>query len=178
MTRRALAGWCLAAGGALLLPGCATTPTETRQESLAQLIEAYDVEGAAKRAATESLEEAHRTIERVRSTYGDALGRLSAEQRARYEAATDRFVQAAHTTADPAQATAAWAQAYAANLSDEDLRRAAQLSRTPSGQAQIQASLAAESQLRAYLAQQRSAGIERAAQQYQAEVRALLGVPR
>jgi hypothetical protein len=167
---------CLAAV-ILLLPGCATTPGESRQESLAQLVEAYDVEGAVTRAATETLEEAHRTIERVRSTYGDALAHLSAEQRARYEAATDRFVRAAHSSADAGQASAAWAQAYGANLSDEDLRRAAQLARTPSGRAQIQASLAAEGQLRAYLAQQREAGIERAAQQYEAEIRALLGVP-
>jgi hypothetical protein len=172
------AAFCLTAAGALLLGGCASTPTESRQEALAQLIEAYDVEGAVNRASTETLEEAHRTIERVRSTYGDALARLSVDKRGRYEAATDRFAHAAHTAADPAQASAAWAQAYAAGLSDEDLRRAAQLARTPSGRAQIQASLAAESQLRAYLAQQRSAGIERAAQQYEAEIRALIGVPR
>jgi len=177
MPRPGVAVCCLAAAVVLLLPGCATTPAESRQDSLAQLIEAYDVEGAVTRAATQTLEEAHRSIERVRSTYGEALAHLSPEQRARYEAATDRFVRAAHSSADAGQASAAWAQAYAANLSDEELRRAAQLARTPSGRAQIQASLAAESQLRAYLAQQHSAGIERAEQQYQAEVRALLGVP-
>jgi hypothetical protein len=192
---------------AAMLAACASTPQPppTRQACLTELVHAYDVVGMIDRSQTESLADAHRAIERVATQYAELLARLSSEQRARFDAATDRFVIAARVTPNAPEAEAVWAQSYAADLSDEDLRKIVEFSRTPggeeqlaaggyasnvstqdlkqvtafmrtpAGQKQIAASTAAASALRAYLAQQRSARLDQALQQYLAQVKALSG---
>jgi hypothetical protein len=192
---------------ATLGAGCASTPPPPppRQASLAQLVHAYDVDSMVNRSQTESLAEAHRAIDRARAGYGEALNHLTSEQRARFEAATDRFVSAARTAPDTTQADTVWAQAYAADLSDaelgkiaefaatdaggeffanggnpqglsgDDIKAVLKFSRTPAGQKQPAANIAAASALRTWLAQQRSASIDLAAQRYLGELRVLLG---
>jgi len=190
-----------------LCAACASAPQvpPSRQASLAQLVRAYDVDGMVNRAQTESLAEAHRAIENARTGYGEALSRLSSEQRARFEAATDRFVSAARTAPDTTQADAVWAQAYEAGLSDaelgkiaefaatdaggeffanggnpqglsgDDIKEVLKFARTPAGQKQPAASGAASTALRAWLAQQRHASVEQAAQRYLGELRTIVG---
>jgi hypothetical protein len=202
-TRRATLCALLAA----LCAACASKPQAppSRQASLAQLVRAYDVDSMVNRSQAESLAEAHRAIDGARSGYGDALNRLSSEQRARFEAATDRFVSASRTAPDTTQADAVWAQAYGADLSDAELGKIAEFAatdagaeffanggnpqglsgddikdvlkfaRTPAGQKQPAANAAGAAALRSWLAQQRSASIDQAVQRYLGELRVILG---
>jgi hypothetical protein len=200
--RRALLCALLAA-----LAACASKPQAPppRQASLAQLVRAYDVDSMVNRAQAESLAQAHRAIDQARAGYGDALNRLSSEQRARFEAATDRFVSASRTAPDTTQADTVWAQAYGADLSDAELGKIAEFAatdagaeffanggnpqglsgddikdvlkfgRTPAGEKQPAANAAAAAALRTWLSQQRSASIDQAVQRYLGELRTILG---
>ena len=163
----------LAAVGA----SCAGTPStpQMRQAYVTELVHAYDIEGAVNRAQAEALADAHRSIETVRGQYGDVLARLTAAQKHRLDAAMDRFVSAARVTPDVNEAEAVWAQGFTENLTDEDLQRIVEFSRTPAGQAQIAGARDAAAQLRAYLYQARSASVDKAVQQYIAELRAIAG---
>ena len=166
---------------------------------------AYDVDGMVNHSQADTLGAAHRAIEGARSGYGEALTHLTPEQRSRYEAATDRFVTAARLAPDASQAAALWAQAYGADLSDaevcqiadfartpsgeelfanggnlsglgaDELKMVAKFARTPAGAKQAAASAAAAVALRNWLAQQRSASIDQAAQRYLGELRGILG---
>jgi hypothetical protein len=158
-----------------LTASCASGPPLTRQQCMAELVSDADVEGALNRAHTESLAEAHRSIERIKSQFADQLAGMNAQQREKFEAATDRFAIASRFTPDVAQAASVWAQSFAAGLSDEDLRQIAEFSRTPAGRQSMANSLNAATQLHAYLAQKSSATLEKATQQYVAEIKALLG---
>ena len=189
------------------LAACASQPQvpPSRQSSLAALVRAYDVDGMVNRSQAEALAEAHRAIDSARAGYGDALNRLSSEQRARFEAATDRFVSASRTAPDTTEADAVWAQAYGGDLSDaelgkitefagtdagaeffanggnpqglsgDDIKDVLKFARTPAGQKQPAANAAATAALRAWLAQQRSASIDQAVQRYLRELRTILG---
>lgn len=165
---------------AALSASCASAPStpQTRQGYIAELMQAYDIEGVISRSQTEALADAHRNIERVRDQYGGALAGLSAAQRQKVEAATDRFVKAARVAPDPNEAATVWAQSFAANLTEEDLKRIVEFSRTPAGRAHIAASRDATAQLRAYLVQKQNANTDKAAQQYSAELKAIVGAPR
>jgi hypothetical protein len=183
----------------------APQPPPPRQASLAQLVRAYDVDGMVNRSQAESLAAAHRAIDSARSGYGAALNHLTSEQRTRFEAATDRFVSASRTAPDSAQADTVWAQAYGADLSDaelgkiaefagtdagaeffanggnpqglsgDDIKEVLKFSRTPAGQKQPAANVAAANALRTWLAQQRGASIDQAVQRYLGELHTILG---
>jgi hypothetical protein len=142
---------------------------------MAQLVSDADVEGALNRAHTESLAEAHRSIERIKSQFADQLAGMNAQQREKFEAATDRFAIASRFTPDAAQAASVWAQSFAAGLSDEDLRKIAEFSRTPPGRQSMASSLNAATQLQTYLTQKSSATLEKATQQYVAEIKGIFG---
>ncbi len=157
-----------------LTASCASAPPLTRQQCMAELVSDADVEGTINRAHTESLAEAHRSIERIKSQFADQLAGMNAQQREKFEAATDRFAIASRFTPDVAQAAAVWAQSFA-GLSDEDLRKIAEFSRTPAGRQSMASSLNAATQLHAYLAQKSSVTLEKATQQYVAEIKAILG---
>ncbi len=105
----------------------------------------------------------------------DQLARLSAQQREKFEAATDRFAIASRATPDVAQAAAVWAQNFAADLSDEDLRKIVGFSRTPAGRQAMASSLNAATQLHTYLEQQSSATRDEATLRYVAEIKAITG---
>ncbi len=158
-----------------LTASCASMPPLTRQQCMAELVSDANVEGAIDRAHTESLAEAHRSIERIKRQFADPLAAMSAQQRDKFEAATDRFAIASRPTVDAAQAASVWAQSFAADLSDEDLRKIVEFSRTPAGREAMASSLNAGTQLRAYLAQTSSATLEKATQQYVAEIKAITG---
>jgi putative NIF3 family GTP cyclohydrolase 1 type 2 len=162
----------LAAG----LAACASTPDTPQQRAayIAELAQAYDIQGIVSRAQTDALADAHRNIEIVRGEFADVLGQASTSQQHRLDAAMDRFVTAARGTPDVNAAAAVWAQGFAENLTNQELRQIVEFSRTPAGQAQIAGTRDAGVQLRAYLAQQRSASVDRAAQQYIAELRAIV----
>jgi type II secretory pathway component PulJ len=147
----------------------------TRQQCLAELTSDADVEGAIDRAHTESLAAAHRSIERIKSEFAGQLAGMNAQQREKFDAATDRFAIASRATADAAQATALWAQGLAADLSDEDLRKIVEFSRTPAGRQVMAGSLTAAMQLQTYLEQQSSATLDKATRQYLAEIKAITG---
>jgi hypothetical protein len=199
---------CCALLAVLLSAACASTPQPppSRAACLTQLVHAYQVEAMINRSQSDSLAEAHHAIERVSSQYGALIARLSAAQQEKFEAATDRFVMAARTTPDTGAAEGVWVQAYAAGVSDEELRKIAEFSatpagekqfaasdatdldaddmkriavfaRTPAGQKQASASSAAATQLRLYLAQERSASLDKAVQRYVAELKSIASVP-
>jgi hypothetical protein len=202
-TRRAALCALLAA----LCAACASKPQAppARQASLAQLVHAYDVDSMVNRSQAESLSQAHRAIDSARAGYGDALNHLSSEQRARFEAATDRFVSASRTAPDTTQADTVWAQAYGADLSDgelgkiaefaatdagaeffanggnpqglsgDDIKDVLKFARTPAGAKQPAANAAATAALRTWLAQQRSASIDQAVQRYLGELQTIVG---
>ena len=107
--------------------------------------------------------------------YAETLAHLAPAQRERLEAAQDRLVSALRAMPDLNQATAVWAQGFASNLTDEDLRRIVDFARTPAGHAQIEAGRQGEAALHAYLAQQRSASIDAAQAQYLATLQAIAG---
>ncbi len=86
----------------------------------------------------------------------------------------DRFVSASRASPDLDAATTVWAQGFAANLTDEDLRQIVAFARTPAGRAQIAASRDGSAQLAAYLRQVRSASVDRAAAQYVLELKAVV----
>jgi Uncharacterized protein conserved in bacteria (DUF2059) len=159
-----------------LLCACASAPSTPQQRDayLAELAQAYDIEGVVSRAQTDALADAHRNIEIVRQQFGDVLAQASTSQQHRLDAAMDRFVTASRAMPDVNQASAVWAQGFAENLTNEDLRQIVAFSRTGAGQAQIAATRDAGVQLRAYLSQQRSASVDRAAEQYIAELRAVV----
>jgi hypothetical protein len=164
------------AGLAVLMAACASTPDspEARAAYLAELAQAYDVEGTVSRSQTEALAAARRSIETVRSQFAEELARATPAQRNRLDAAMDRFVTAARATPDLNAALSVWAQGFAADLTSEDLRHIVEFSRTPAGRAQIAASRGASAQLDAYLRQVRSASVDLAAQQYLAELKAVV----
>jgi hypothetical protein len=161
----------------LLTAACAGTPQtpQTRQAYVTELMQAYDVEGAVRRSQADGFAEAHRNIERVREQFADRLAQMNAEQRGRFEAATDRYVNASRTTADVNEAERVWAQGFITNLTDEDLKKIVEFSRTDAGKAQIAAANLASSQLNAYLIQKRTERIERATQQYVSDLKAIAG---
>ncbi len=160
----------------VLAAACASTPDtpEARAAYLAELAQAYDIEGMVSRSQTEALAEARRSIETVRSQFGEELARATPAQRNRLDAAMDRFVTAARAAPDLNTAMNVWAQGYAAQLTNEDLRHIVEFSRTPAGRAQISASRDGAAQLAAYLRQVRSASVDHAAQQYLAELKAVV----
>lgn len=147
----------------------------TRQQCLVELLSDADVEGAIDRAHTESLAEAHRSIERIKSEFAHQLAGMNAQQREKFDAATDRFAMASRATPDVAQAAAVWTQGLAANLSDEDLRKIVEFSSTPAGHQAMASSLNAAMQLHAYLEQKSSVTLDKATQQYLAEIKAITG---
>lgn len=161
---------------ALLAAACASTPDTPQQRAayLAELAQAYDIEGMVSHSQTEALAEARRSIEAVRSQFGEELARATPAQRNRLEAAMDRFVTAARLMPDLDTASSVWAQGFAANLSNQDLRQIVEFARTPAGRAQISASRDAQAQLATYLRQVRGAGMDRAAAQYLAELKAVV----
>jgi hypothetical protein len=159
----------------LAAASCASAPPtpQMRQAYLRELADAYDIEGTIGREQTESLAEAQHALASAKIQFADVMSRLPPERRDKLDAAADRFVTAARGQWDVNQAAAVWTQAYAANLSDEDLQKIVEFSRTPAGQAQIAAERDAGNQLRAYLAQQRHATMDRALQQYMTELKAI-----
>ena len=161
---------------ALLTSACASTPDTPQQRAayLAELAQAYDIEGTISRSQTEALEQARRSIETVRSQFGEELARATPAQRNRLDAAMDRFVSAARAPPDLNAALSLWAQGFAENLTNQDLRQIVEFSRTPAGRAQISASRDGSAQLAAYLRQVRAASVDRAAQQYVAELKAVV----
>jgi hypothetical protein len=167
----------MAAALAALLGACAAAPSTPQQRAayLAELAQAYDVEGMVSGSQADSLAEARRNLERMKAQYADSLAHLAPAQRDRLEAAQDRLVTALRAMPDLNQATAVWAQGFAANLTDEDLKRIVEFARTPAGHAQIEAGREAEAALRAYLVQQRSASIDAAQAQYLATLQAIAG---
>jgi hypothetical protein len=161
---------------ALLAAACASTPGTPQQRAtyLAELAQAYDLEGTVSRSQTEALAEARRSIETVRRQFGDELARASPAQQNRLDAAMDRFVSAARAAPDMNAVTSVWAQGFAANLSNDDLKQIVEFSHTPAGRAQIAASRDGSAQLAAYLRQVRAASVDRAAQQYIQELKAVV----
>jgi uncharacterized protein YukE len=155
---------------------CASTPDTPQQRAayLAELAQAYDIEGAVSRSQTEALAEARRSIETVRSQFAGELARATPAQQNRLDAAMDRFVSASRASADLNSATSVWAQGFAANLTSDDLKRIVEFSRTPAGRAQISAGRDGSAQLAAYLRQLRAASVDRAAQQYLQELKAVV----
>ncbi|HEY2808068.1 MAG TPA: hypothetical protein VGI91_04680 [Steroidobacteraceae bacterium] len=165
---------CLAL--AVLVAACASTPDtpQARAEYLAELAQAYDIEGMVSRSQTEALAEARRRIEAVRSQFADELARATPAQRNRLEAAMDRFVTASRTPPDLNAAANVWAQGFAENLTTEDLRQIVAFAHTPAGRAQISASRDGQAYLEDYLRQLRSTGVDQAVQQYMTELRAVV----
>ncbi len=100
---------------------------------------------------------------------------MNAQQREKFDAATDRFAIASRATPDVAQAAAVWTQGLAADLSDEDLRKIVEFSSTPAGHQAMASSLNAAMQLHAYLEQKSSVTLDKATQQYLAEIKAITG---
>jgi hypothetical protein len=170
-------GACTLLALAALSASCASMhgAPPTRQQCLAELASDADVEGVINRAHTESLAAAHRSIERIKSEFAERLAAMNAQQREKFDAATDRFAIASRATPDVAQATALWAQGLAADLSDEDLRKIVEVSRTPAGHQVMAGSLTAATQLHTYLEQTSSATLDKATQQYLAEIKAISG---
>ena len=164
----------------LLAGACASTPDtpEARAAYLGELAQAYDIEGTVSRSQTEALEQARRSIDTVRSQFGEELARATPAQRNRLDAAMDRFVSAARAPPDLNAAISVWAQGFAENLTNQDLRQIVEFSRTPAGRAQIAASRDASVQLAAYLRQVRSASVDRATAAYLAELKAVAAVSR
>jgi hypothetical protein len=161
----------------LAVASCASAPPtpQMRQAWLAELTAAYDIEGTIGREQTETLAEAQHALASMRVQFADVLGRLPADRREKLDAATDRYVTAARGQWDVTEATGVWTQAFAANLSDEDLKKIVEFSRTPPGQAQIAADRDAGNQLRSYLAAKRHATMDRALEQYMTELKAITG---
>ena len=161
----------------LACASCASTPPtpQMRQAYLKELTEAYDIEGIISRTQTESLAEAQHTLESAKIQFAEVFARLTPAQRDKLEAAVDHYVTAARGQWDVNEAAAVWTQAYAANLSDEDLKKIVEFTRTPAGQAEIAANRDAGNQLRTYLAQKRRAAMDKALQQYLADLKALAG---
>ena len=87
----------------------------------------------------------------------------------------DRFVSASRVTPDIHRPRPCGPGGFTENLTDEDLQRIVEFSRTPAGRAQIAGTRDAAGQLRAYLYQARSASVDKAVQQYIAELRAIAG---
>jgi hypothetical protein len=163
---------------ALLSASCASLSggQPTRQQYLLELLGDADVERAVERAHTESLAEAHRSIERIKSEFAEQLAGMNAQQREKFDAATDRFAIASRATPEVAQAAAAvWAQNFAADLSDEDLKKIVEFSRTPAGRQAMASSLNAAREMDDFLAQKSSATLNKATQQYVAEIKAITG---
>ncbi len=159
-----------------LAAGCETDrePPLTRPQAIAELAAIADIDGVMARTQSDALARARVSIERAKAQFAGQLDNLSAGQRERLEAATDRFVSAARSTLDPPSAAAVWAQAFAGNLSDEDLRRIVQFAHTPAGREELAGSVAATAQLQDYLARQREAATDRAYQQYVSDIAAIV----
>jgi uncharacterized protein YukE len=163
---------------AALACACAGAPStpQQRQASLAELAQAYDVEGIVSHTQSDALADARRSIDRMQAQYAGSLAQISPAQRNRLDAALDRFVSASRTMPDLITASAVWAQGFAGNLSDADLKQIVEFSRTPAGRAQILATRDGNAALRTYLAQQRSANVDRAEAQYLATLQGIAGV--
>jgi len=159
---------------ALLAGACQSTASlpPTREAMMEELAGAYDVEGIIVRERTEALAELHRQIDQVRSQLG---GRLTPAQQEKFSAGIDRFVANARSGVDPKAAAAVWAQAYASQLTDADLRGIVAFSRTPAGAAAIAANHRAGDSLRDYLRQDREKRFGPAQRQFFAEMKALTG---
>ncbi|HEV3287218.1 MAG TPA: hypothetical protein VG011_10725 [Steroidobacteraceae bacterium] len=147
----------------------------TRQQCLVELVSDANVEGAIERAHTESLAESHRSIERIKIEFAEPLAGMNAQQREKFDAATDRFAIASRPTSDVTQAASVWAESFAADFTDEDLRKVVEFGRTPAGRQAMASSLDAATQLHAYLAKKSGATLEKATQQYLAEIKAITG---
>jgi hypothetical protein len=147
----------------------------TRQQCLVELVSDANVEGAIERAHTESLAEAHRSIERIKIEFAEPLAGMNAQQRERFDAATDRFAVASRPTSDVTQAASVWAESFAADFTDDDLRKVVEFGRTPAGRQAMASSLNAATQLHAFLAKRSSATLDKATQQYVAEIKAITG---
>ncbi len=156
--------------GALLAlaAGCETgrEPPLTRPQAIAELAAIADIDGVMARTQSDALARSRVAIERARAQFAGQLDSLSAPQRERLEAATDRFVSASRSMLDPPAAAAVWVQAFAGNLSDEELRQVVQFAHTPAGRQELAGSVAATAQLQDYLARQREAATDKAYQQY------------
>lgn len=161
----------------LATASCASAPPtpQMRQAWLAELTAAYDVEGTIGREQAESLAEAQHALASAKIQFADVLTRMPPDRRDKLDAAVDRFVTAARGQWDVTEATGVWSQAFAANLSDEDLKKIVEFSRTPAGEAQIAAERDAGNQLRSYLAARRHATMDKALQQYMTELKAIAG---
>jgi cytochrome c556 len=176
MTMTARAACLVAVLLTLSLGACQSTPSlpQTREALMAELASAYDVEGILAREQTEALAELHRDLEQVRAQMN---GRLTPAQQEKFSAGIDRFVASARSGVDARTAASVWAQAYAAELTDDDLRRIVAFSRTPAGAAEIAANRRAGDSLRDYLRQDREKRFGPAQRQFYAEMKALTGQP-
>ncbi len=102
-------------------------------------------------------------------------GRLTPAQQEKFNAGIDRFVASARSGVDARTAASVWAQAYASELTDADLRSIVAFARTPAGAAEIAANRRAGDSLRDYLRQDREKRFGPAQRQFYAEMKALTG---
>jgi len=162
------------------LPACESmreAPPMSREEYVQDLMQSAGVSTAISRAQSESLADGHSNIERVRSEFGERMNNLPAEQRERVEAATDRYVMASRKSFDVAAAASAWARTFTADLSDADLKKIDEFAHTPAGGRAMANGLNAALSLQEYLQQRRSQAADKALQQYENELRAIVGAP-
>lgn len=159
----------------LTLSSCASTaPRETREQYVAELIQAVGMEDLLARTQQRSAAESRRMVEGMLGQAGDIMAKLSADQRERLKAAVDRMMATLTASLDAKDAAAAWGRFYSAQLSDDELRHIVEYSRTPLGRKEQQASAAAADQLRTYLLDKRAPVMQKAVSDYVTELRAIV----
>jgi hypothetical protein len=145
-----------------------------RATSLAELARIAGVDRAVQHAQADAAADARTKIPVMVGQIRNQLPDLSQSQQKAYQQAVDRFLDRVGSPYDAQAAATQWAEAFAADLSDEEVAKLLQFGRTPIGRKQMQASLAAAMKLRAHLQSTRAGVTDAATADLMARLREIL----
>jgi hypothetical protein len=130
----------------IVLPVQATAESRAREQNIAEIVKIVEVEALIRQSQLEWEQITHKRMEQVRAQLNPYMSSMSRERKLQFDAAIDKYVSTVTTSYSSADAAAAWGKVFAANFSDEELRRVVELSHKPFGAKLLKASVAASNQ--------------------------------
>ncbi len=160
------------------LPGRASGEDQSqqnaqREQNITALVKAVGIESTIVQVEKDNREDARKAVDSVLEQFKDFISRLPGGRGQELRAAVDRFLATATEPIGTADAAAAWGHFFAANLSDEDLQAIVDFSRTRLGTTELKSSTSAAAQWATYLREKHQVNVQKAVQQYVADLKAL-----
>jgi len=149
-----------------------------RQETIAELVSATGLADMLDQSREAARAQAGALSDQMLSQLMGTSSVLSAEQTEAVRVAAQRFSETCAAGFDVEGAVASWSQFYAVTLTDEELQAILKYYTSPIGQKDVAATKAAMPLWQAHLASQSSELMKVAIDEYAAELRRIMSMPR